>query len=98
MVVYAWLVVPWENTTSGPEVEGGRQKRQPLGNRMGGTILAREYSPPPITAIVLYLPVFYVVSQRAWQNLLGIKSLISALIVVAVFHTWEVGHNVFQFW
>ena len=36
MVIYAWLVVPWENTTSGPEVEGGRQKRQPLGKRMGG--------------------------------------------------------------
>jgi hypothetical protein len=65
----------------------------------GGTIVTREYCPGVITAVTIYMPVFYFVSRLAWrENLLDLRTLIIGLIIAACFHTWEVGHNVFKAW
>jgi hypothetical protein len=63
------------------------------------TLVFHTYSPGTITAIALYPIVFYLISNRAInQRLIARKFWIIALWVAGIFHTWEVGHNVFRRW
>jgi hypothetical protein len=65
----------------------------------GATFVTGEYCPGIVTAVTVYVPVFYFLSRLAWrENLLDSRMVIFALIIAAVFHTWEVGHNVFKAW
>jgi len=65
----------------------------------GATVVTHEYCPGVITAVTLYLPIFFLVSSAAWrENLLDLRKLIVVLIVAGSFHLWEVGHNVFKAW
>ena len=65
----------------------------------GATVITREYCPGVITALTLYLPVFFFLSRLAWrENLMSAGALTAALIIGGAFHTWEVGHNVFKAW
>ena len=65
----------------------------------GATVVTREYCPGVITALTLYLPVFFFVSSLAWrENLLDLGTLTAGLVIAGAFHTWEVGHNVFKAW
>jgi hypothetical protein len=65
----------------------------------GATLLTREYCPGVITALTIYLPLFFFVSSLAWrERLLDPKTLALSLVVAGAFHTWEVGHNVFKAW
>src|SRR5262249_12697492 len=59
----------------------------------GATVVTREYCPGVITALTLYLPIFFFVSRLAWrEGLLDFRKLIVVLIVAGSFHVWEVGH------
>jgi hypothetical protein len=65
----------------------------------GATIFTREYCPGVITALILYLPVFFFVSRLAWrENLLDLRTLTAGVVIAGTLHTWEVGHNVFNAW
>jgi hypothetical protein len=65
----------------------------------GATVVTHEYCPGVITALTLYLPIFFFVSSAAWrENLLDLRKLIVVLIVAGSFHLSEVGHNVFKAW
>ena len=65
----------------------------------GATVVTREYCPGVITAVTLYVPIFFLVARLAWQeSLLDFRKLITVLIVAGSFHVWEVGHNVFKAW
>jgi hypothetical protein len=65
----------------------------------GATVVTREYCPGVITALTLYLPIFFFVLSVAWrENLLDLRKLILTLLVAGSFHIWEVGHNVFKAW
>jgi len=66
---------------------------------VGASILTRTYCPGVITAVTIYLPLFALVSELAYkEGLLSVGSVIATLLVGGVFHTWEVGHNVFKAW
>ena len=63
------------------------------------SVLTRSYCPGVITAVVIYLPLFAVITDLAYkEGLLGIGNLLVTLVIAGVFHTWEVGHNVFKAW
>jgi hypothetical protein len=65
----------------------------------GATVVTQEYCAGVITALTLYLPIFFLVSSVAWrENLLDLRKLIAVLIVAGSFHIWEVGHNVYEAW
>ena len=65
----------------------------------GATLITREYCPGVVTALTLYLPVFFFVSRLAWrENLLDAATLTASLVIAGAFHAWEVGHNVFKAW
>jgi len=65
----------------------------------GANVVTQEYCPGVITALTLYLPIFFLVSSVAWrQNLLDLRKLIAVLIVAGSFHICEVGHNVYKAW
>ena len=66
---------------------------------VGASILTRTYCPGVITAVTIYLPLFALVSELAYkEDLLNIGSVVATLLVGGVFHTWEVGHDVFKAW
>ena len=66
---------------------------------VGASVLTRSYCPVMITAVVVYLPLFALITDLAHrEGLLGIGSLLVTLLIAGVFHTWEVGHNVFKAW
>jgi uncharacterized protein with HXXEE motif len=65
----------------------------------GATVLARAYCPGVITALTIYLPLFVFISRLAWrERLLDPATLTLAMVIAGIFHTWEVGHNVFKAW
>jgi len=65
----------------------------------GATVITREYCPGSITALTLYLPLFFVVSSLAWsEGLLNAGTISASFVIAGAFHTWEVGHNVFKAW
>jgi hypothetical protein len=66
---------------------------------VGASVLTRSYCPCAITAVVIYLPLFAVITDLAYkEGLLGIGSLLVTLVIAGVFRTWEVGRNVFKAW
>jgi hypothetical protein len=66
---------------------------------VGATVVTRTYCPGLITALTLYMPVFYVLSRAVWsENLLRGTAFGAALVIAGAFHFWEVGHNVFKAW
>jgi uncharacterized protein with HXXEE motif len=65
----------------------------------GATVLKKAYCPGLVTAVLLYLPLFFFLSQRAHQEgLFPAGAAAASLLLAGVFHTWEVGHNVFKAW
>ena len=63
----------------------------------GATVYFRAYCPGLVSALILYLPLFFFVSQRALnEGLISGKLMIVSFIVAGFFHTAEVGHNVFK--
>lgn len=66
---------------------------------VGATVMTRTYCPGVITALTLYLPLFYFISRAVWsENLLRGSMFGAALVIAGAFHFWEVGHNVFKAW
>ena len=66
---------------------------------VGASVLTRSYCPGMITAVVIYLPLFALIADLAYQEgLLDVGSLLVTLAIAGVFHIWEVGHNVFKAW
>lgn len=66
---------------------------------VGATIVFRTYCPGLVTAVALYPLVAYVVTTSAVrEGLLEGRSGAAALVIAGVFHSWEVGHNVFKAW
>ena len=65
----------------------------------GVTVITREYCPGLVTALILYLPLFFFISSLALsEGLLNAGTLSASLVIAGVFHTWEVEHNVFKAW
>ena len=66
---------------------------------IGGTILSRTYCPGVITSVLVYLPLsLMVVAFGMRDGFFTPRSLVAAFAVAAIFHTLEVGHNVFKRW
>jgi hypothetical protein len=66
---------------------------------IGASLRTRTYCPSVITALLLYLPVSVVLTGLAYRDhLLTIRSATVLFLLGAVFHLWEVGHNVFKMW
>jgi uncharacterized protein with HXXEE motif len=65
----------------------------------GASLLTRTYCPGVVTAILIYLPLFILLTERVYtERLLTPFALAASLLVAGLFHTWEVGHNVFKAW
>jgi hypothetical protein len=65
----------------------------------GATVYFRTYCPGLITALILYLPLFFFVIQRALsEGLISSKLAIVSFVIAGFFHAAEVGHNVFKAW
>lgn len=65
----------------------------------GSSLLFNTYCPGTITSVSIYPIVFYLISGRALnERLISKKLWIIALLIAGIFHTWEVGHNVFHRW
>ena len=65
----------------------------------GASVLSRRYCPGAITGIALYLPLSLALAGlAAREGLIGVPALAAALAIAVVFHTLEVGHNVFEAW
>lgn len=65
----------------------------------GVSILTRTYCPGAITAVLIYLPLSILLTELAYtEGLLAPLTLAASLLVAGLFHTWEVGHNVFKAW
>ena len=65
----------------------------------GATAVSGVYCPGLLTALTLYLPLFYYLSRLAFREaLLNDDTAIFALVLAGVFHAAEVGHNVFKMW
>ena len=63
------------------------------------SLLTRTYCPGVVTAMLLYVPLFILLTEHAHaERLLPPFSLAASLLVAGLFHTWEVGHNVFKAW
>ena len=66
---------------------------------VGATVAYRAYCPGVVSAVLIYPPVVYLVSCAAQrEGLTSLGSWMTALGIAAVFHVWEVGHNVFKAW
>ena len=65
----------------------------------GATVLTRTYCPGVVTGVLVYLPLsglFVVLGLR--DGLFTSHFLLVAVTVAAMFHTLEVGYNVFKRW
>jgi Protein of unknown function with HXXEE motif len=70
-----------------------------IGFHISATVRYRTYCPGVMTAVLLYPPVIYLLTQSAWrEGLLSTHTWVAAVLIAGVFHTWEVGHNVFKAW
>jgi hypothetical protein len=66
---------------------------------VGATAVFGAYCPGLITALMLYPPLFYAVSRRAFsEGLLSNKAALISLFVAGLFHAADVSRNVFQLW
>jgi hypothetical protein len=65
----------------------------------GATAWFGAYCPGLLTALILYLPLYYTVSTLAYrEGLLSNKVGLISFVIAGVFHAAEVGHNVFKAW
>lgn len=65
----------------------------------GASMLTRTYCPGVITAVLIYLPLSILLTELAYsEGVLGPFTLVASLLMAGLFHTWEVGHNVFKAW
>lgn len=65
----------------------------------GATVYFGTYCPGVVTALVIYIPVFVVVTKTALKEGLLVRKSAGLVIAIAgVFHFFEVGHNVFKAW
>ena len=65
----------------------------------GASLLTRTYCPGVVTAVLIYLPLFILLIEHVYaERLLTPFALAASLLVAGLFHTWEVGHNVFKAW
>ncbi len=65
----------------------------------GATAVSGVYCPRRLTALTLYVPLFYYLSRLAFREaLLNDDTAIFALVIAGVFHAAEVGHNVSKMW
>ncbi len=70
-----------------------------IGFHLGATAFSRTYCPGVVTAVLVYPPVLYLMTQSAWrEGLLSSQAWVATLLITGVFHTWEVGHNVCKAW
>ena len=66
---------------------------------VGATLYFHAYCPGVLTAVVLYLPLFWFVISRAHEGRwIGARTGLVSFSAGAVFHAVEVGHNVFKAW
>jgi hypothetical protein len=66
---------------------------------VGATLHYHAYSPGTVTAVTLFLPFLTVVTRLAWrEGRLGAAPTAAAVVIAAVFHAAEVGHDVFKAW
>lgn len=66
---------------------------------VGATVYFGTYCPGLITALIIYLPLFAFISRKALNDrLLTSWTAMIVLALSGVFHTLEVGHNVFKVW
>jgi hypothetical protein len=62
-------------------------------------VLTRTYCPGVVTSVTLYVLATIVVGAAALRDgLLRPSTLIATLVIAAVFHALEVGHNIFKRW
>jgi uncharacterized membrane protein YeaQ/YmgE (transglycosylase-associated protein family) len=65
----------------------------------GATAYFGAYCPGLLTALMLYLPLYGFVSTLAYrEGLLGNEIGLLSFIIAGIFHTAEVGRNVFKAW
>lgn len=65
----------------------------------GATSYFGAYCPGLITALVLYLPMYFFVSTLAFrEGLFGGAAALISFVIAGIFHVMEVGHNVFKAW
>jgi len=66
---------------------------------LGASVATRTYCAGAVTGLVIYLPFSLLLGGLALkEGLVAAPALLAALCVAAVFHTLEVGHNVFERW
>jgi hypothetical protein len=66
---------------------------------LGGTVLSGTYCPGAVTGLTLYLPLSVLLVVLGLRDgLVTGRLILVALAVAAMFHTIEVGHNVFKRW
>ena len=64
-----------------------------------GTIASRTYCPGLLTGVFLYVPLSaLLVVITVHTQVLSVRMVLLALLIAAMFHTIEVGHNVFKRW
>jgi len=65
----------------------------------GAALYFRAYCPGVITALLLYLPLYWFVSRLAYrERLISTRLALISFILAGGFHAAEVGHNVFKAW
>jgi hypothetical protein len=65
----------------------------------GATAVSGAYSPGLLTALTIYLPLFYFLSHLAYaEGRITNPPGMIAFIVAAAVHTADVGHNVYKLW
>lgn len=65
----------------------------------GATAISGVYCPGLLTALTLYLPLYFLVSRLAFQEGLLTNGVgLATFLVAGAFHFAEVGHNVFKAW
>lgn len=65
----------------------------------GATAWFGVYCPGLLTTMTLYLPLYYLVSTLAYrEGLLDNKVGWISFVIAGIFHTAEVGHNLFEAW
>ncbi len=66
---------------------------------LGASVATRSYCAGALTGLVLYMPLSLLLAALAVrEGLMSVPALVAALCVAVVFHTLEVGHNVFARW
>lgn len=65
----------------------------------GATIAFRAYCPGLLSALIVYPPTVWLVTERALaEGFLSSKALLASFILAGLFHAAEVSRNVFKAW